>query len=49
MKTPDVSSGPATRLLSLDALRGVDMFWLTGGVGILVALARGTGNEALRP
>jgi len=48
MKTPDVSSGPATRLLSLDALRGVDMFWLTGGVGILVALARGTGNEAFQ-
>lgn len=47
MKAADASSASSSsRLVSLDALRGVDMFWLTGGVGIFVAFARGTGNEA---
>ena len=38
-----VSSPTADRLVSLDALRGVDMFWLTGGTAMLLAVARGTG------
>jgi predicted acyltransferase len=40
-------SGDATvmtrgRLMSLDALRGFDMFWIIGGSGIVRALARGS-------
>ena len=34
--------GEATdRLLSLDALRGFDMFWIVGGSGLLATLAEG--------
>lgn len=29
-----------TRLMSLDALRGFDMFWIIGGAGMVVALAK---------
>ncbi|GAB2765969.1 DUF5009 domain-containing protein [Rhabdobacter roseus] len=32
-----------TRLLSLDTLRGFDMFWITGGEDILHVLAKATG------
>ena len=35
METPTPKS---ERLLSLDALRGFDLFWIVGGHGILVAL-----------
>ena len=35
METPAPKS---ERLLSLDALRGFDLFWIVGGHGILVAL-----------
>ncbi|MDI9445492.1 MAG: hypothetical protein QM844_15095 [Planctomycetota bacterium] len=38
-----VSSPTADRLVSLDALRGVDMFWLTGGTAMRLAVARGAG------
>ena len=31
------------RLLSLDALRGFDMFWITGGEDIFHLLAEATG------
>src|SRR5262245_12210672 len=31
---------PAQRLLSLDALRGADMFWIMGGEGIVHAAAK---------
>ncbi len=31
------------RLLSLDALRGFDMFWIMGGEGIFAGLAAITG------
>ena len=34
---------PTPRLLSLDALRGFDMFWIMSGEGIAHALARTTG------
>lgn len=36
------------RLLSLDALRGFDMFWIMGGGGIFVALATLTGWPLLK-
>ena len=31
---------PAQRLVSLDALRGFDMFWITGGTAILMGLGK---------
>lgn len=34
---------PKDRLLSLDALRGFDMFWIIGGGGLFIALANVTG------
>lgn len=41
--TPAVGSASSQRLLSLDALRGFDMFWIMSGEGIVHALARATG------
>jgi len=38
----------AKRLLSLDALRGFDMFWIMGGEGIFVGLASLTGWPVLQ-
>jgi predicted acyltransferase len=38
-------AGATQRLASLDALRGFDMFWITGGQGILLGLGRGLNNE----
>lgn len=39
-------AAPTTRLLSLDALRGFDMFWIMGGEGLVVALAKAwTGSD----
>ncbi len=35
-----VHSLPAARLASLDALRGFDMFWITGGTAILLGLGK---------
>lgn len=35
------------RLLSLDALRGFDMFWIAGGVSLVRALAKGSSSEWL--
>ena len=35
---PGADSAPQQRLMSLDALRGFDMFWITGGESIIVAL-----------
>ena len=40
MKTP---STPSSRLLSLDTLRGFDMFWISGGEDIVHLLAKTTG------
>ncbi len=37
------SSSVKVRLLSLDALRGFDMFWITGGGSLVVALAKWSG------
>ena len=33
------------RLISLDALRGFDMFWIMGGSAFFMRLARATGSE----
>jgi predicted acyltransferase len=40
-ESPKVTTKPA-RLLSLDALRGFDMFWIMSGEGIIHALAKAT-------
>jgi predicted acyltransferase len=39
---------PTTRLLSLDALRGFDMFWIIGGEDVLQALATLSGSETFK-
>ncbi|MEM7385222.1 MAG: DUF5009 domain-containing protein, partial [Verrucomicrobiota bacterium] len=36
----------AERLLSLDVLRGFDMFWIIGGTAFLRALAEASGNQS---
>lgn len=41
-KSANTFSKPA-RLLSLDALRGFDMFWIMSGEGVIHALAKATG------
>jgi predicted acyltransferase len=41
--TPIEVAAPSRRLLSLDALRGFDMFWIMGGEGIVKAAAVLTG------
>ena len=38
---------PSGRLVSLDALRGFDMFWITGGGTVITILASKTGNYAM--
>jgi predicted acyltransferase len=38
---------PEGRLVSLDALRGFDMFWITGGGTVIVLLAKACGNYNL--
>jgi len=43
MSQPAPSSTKPQRLKSLDALRGFDMFWITGGKSIIVALGTLTG------
>lgn len=42
-KSSPASGTPANRLYSLDALRGFDMFWITGGQKLVFALATVTG------
>jgi predicted acyltransferase len=39
------TAGAKGRLMSLDALRGFDMFWIIGGYGIVQGLGRGLHNE----
>jgi len=41
------SADGSSRLMSLDALRGFDMFWIVGGAGILRALEAFTGLPVL--
>ncbi len=47
MTTKSLRSEPEKRLHSLDALRGFDMFWITGGGMLAVAISKITGAEWL--
>jgi predicted acyltransferase len=44
MKQKPKQAVPRERLLSLDALRGFDMFWITGGGYLVTVLAKYTGT-----
>lgn len=43
----DTSAKASQRLVSLDVLRGFDMFWIIGGFSLLVAVVRYLGNPSL--
>jgi predicted acyltransferase len=45
---PNPQTAPSTRLMSLDALRGFDMFWIIGGESLLQAIANLTGSPTFR-
>ncbi|MCK3685695.1 DUF5009 domain-containing protein [Maribellus sp. YY47] len=47
MTTKPLRTAPDKRLQSLDALRGFDMFWITGGGYLVSLLAKMTGAEWL--
>lgn len=47
-KLPPTPTGAATRLMSLDALRGFDMFWIIGGEDLLQAIAVLSGSQTFR-
>jgi predicted acyltransferase len=44
MEKPEIKSVESRRLMSLDALRGFDMFWIIGGSEIFIGLAKSVGN-----
>ena len=44
--TPPAQAIPAERLLSVDALRGFDMFWIIGGDGVAAAAMKFCGPAA---
>lgn len=48
MKHKPVQAVPHERLFSLDALRGFDMFWITGGGYLVAVLAKYTGAGWLK-
>jgi predicted acyltransferase len=45
--TGDKAVAPSQRLLSLDALRGFDMFWIIGGASIVEGLAKSVPSRLL--
>jgi len=47
LRRPVADPYPAGRLVCLDALRGFDMFWITGGGLVVMLLAEKSGNYAL--
>jgi predicted acyltransferase len=47
MKPTPLRIDPRNRLLSLDVLRGFDMFWITGGGSLAIVISRLTGWEWL--
>jgi predicted acyltransferase len=49
MKHKPTQAIPRERLLSLDALRGFDMFWITGGSYLVTVLAQYSGAGWLQP
>jgi predicted acyltransferase len=44
----EVNSTPSTRLLSIDALRGFDMFWIIGGDELVHALAEWAPSDLMK-
>lgn len=44
-----MDSQPSQRFVSVDALRGFDMFWITGGSALVVALAAVFGESVSEP
>lgn len=44
VQSPPPARAPSGRLMSLDALRGFDMFWIVGGEEIIHALYKGAPN-----
>jgi predicted acyltransferase len=49
MTSKTLHSEPQSRLLSLDALRGFDMFWITGGSYLIEVIAKHSGAAWLNP
>ncbi len=49
MKHKTLQAVPRERLFSLDALRGFDMFWITGGSYLVTVIANYTGAAWLEP
>ncbi|MBV5311759.1 MAG: DUF5009 domain-containing protein [Prolixibacteraceae bacterium] len=49
MKHKPTQAVPRERLLSLDALRGFDMFWITGGSYLIEVIAKYSGASWLDP
>ncbi|MEN8123370.1 MAG: hypothetical protein ABFS35_23735 [Bacteroidota bacterium] len=47
MTTKPLRTEPQKRLYSLDVLRGFDMFWITGGGFLAIAISQITGIEWL--
>ena len=47
MTSKSLHTDPQQRLHSLDALRGFDMFWITGGGALAIAISQITGAEWL--
>jgi len=47
-QTQIVESGASQRLVSVDALRGFDMFWIIGANSLVYALQRMTSTPATR-
>ena len=45
---PDTTSVKTTRLMSLDALRGFDMFWIIGADALLHGLRKASDNEVMQ-
>jgi predicted acyltransferase len=43
MTSNSLQTDPQQRLNSLDALRGFDMFWITGGGALAIAISQITG------
>jgi predicted acyltransferase len=49
MTSKSLHSEPQSRLLSLDALRGFDMFWIVGGSYLIEVIAKHSGAAWLNP
>ncbi|MDP3913735.1 MAG: DUF5009 domain-containing protein [Bacteroidota bacterium] len=49
MKHKPVQAVPRERLFSLDALRGFDMFWITGGSYLVTVIANYSGAAWMKP